>query len=343
MKKYWKQLEAWAIELRNNPFNWARFKLASIYTILTVFLFVIANIALFNIWSRALNKVAPGIISPQIQQELSGGFNVNPRKESLYVYLLIIIVIVALSFFITSRTLSPIKTIIRRQRRFIADASHELRTPLTIMKTNSEIVFLGPNDVDPQEAKKALVSNLEEINRMSKIIQNLIALSYYDNSLTEMTKDKIKLSQLISRITKQLKVLAGKKNITLQFLKTDDGIILGNPIAIEEMAINLIKNSIVYTPKNGYVFLSVTNQDDKLEFKVKDTGVGIDKKDLPHVFDPFYKSGQGRSQLERESSGLGLSIVKRIVERHGGSISMESVLGKGTTVTALFPLHTPKE
>jgi two-component system phosphate regulon sensor histidine kinase PhoR len=99
----------------------------------------------------------------------------------------------------------------------------------------------------------------------------------------------------------------------------------------------LIKNAVTYTPEGGQVSVSVTTKNTVLEFKVKDTGIGIEKKDLSHVFSPFYKAGQARIQLERESSGLGLTIVKKIVERHHGSIYINSAVGKGTTIIITFP------
>ena len=103
------------------------------------------------------------------------------------------------------------------------------------------------------------------------------------------------------------------------------------------MAINLIKNAVTYTLEGGLVSISVTARIATLEFKVKDTGIGIEKKDLPNVFNPFYKAGLGRIQLERESSGLGLTIVKKIVDRHHGSIYINSAIQKGTTIIVTLP------
>lgn len=252
-------------------------------------------------------------------------------------YLLIVICIATASFLISAKTLSPIIQIMRAQKRFISDASHELRTPLAIMKTNSEVALLSGDQISPQEATSTLKSNLEEVDRMSKIIENLLALSYYDNKFKEIPFQQINLSKVVINIVKDTENLARKKNIHLRLLNTDPGIIMGNPVAIEQMAINLIKNAVTYTLEGGLVSISVTARIATLEFKVKDTGIGIEKKDLPNVFNPFYKAGLGRIQLERESSGLGLTIVKKIVDRHHGSIYINSAIQKGTTIIVTLP------
>lgn len=256
---------------------------------------------------------------------------------AILAYSLIAVIVMILTFVIGGRTLGPIRQILRAQKRFIADASHELRTPLAIMKTNSEVALLG-SELDPAEATATLRSNIEEIDRMSKIIENLLSLSFYDNRFAEIPFLPINLSELITHITEKARSLAVKKSISLHLLNTDPGMILGNPVAIEQMAINLIKNAVTYTEKGGQVSVSVSLRgEDQIEFKVKDTGIGIAEKDLPHVFSPFYKAGSARIQLERESSGLGLTIVKKIVERHQGSIYINSKVGKGTTISVTFP------
>ncbi len=309
MKNFWKRFAAWVTGLRNDPFVSARVKLAALYAIGIAVLFFITEIS-----------VRRGIRS----------------------YTLIGLLVVAVSYAISGRTLTPIHRIVRAQKRFIADASHELRTPLAIMKTNSEVALLG-GDIDPKEAAEALRGNLEEIDRMSKIIENLLALSYYDNQFAEIPFQEINLSKLVTGIAEKTQSLAKKKSINLRLLNMDPGLIMGNPVAIEQLVINLIKNAVTYTPDNGQVSVSVTTKILTLEFKVKDTGIGIERKDLAHVFSPFYKAGQARAQLERESSGLGLTIVKKIVERHHGSIYLNSAIGKGTTIIITFPRYQAEQ
>lgn len=317
MKNFWKRFAAWVIGLRNDPFIWARLQLAGLYTLSLSAVFFLANSEGFRFW-----------LYSQVQHE-----------NTISVYLLLILVAVSISFVFSGRSLYPLRQIMRAQKRFIADASHELRTPLAIMKTNSEIVLLDGDRIDPQEAQQTFKSNLEEIDRMSKIIENLLALSYYDNRFADIPFQEINLSRLVTAIVEKSQSLAKKKSINLRLLNTDPGLIRGNIVAIEQLAINLIKNAITYTPEGGQVSVSVTTKSASIEFKVKDSGIGIEKKDLPSVFNPFYKAGQGRIQLERESSGLGLAIVKKIVERHDGTIYLNSAIGKGTTFIITFPRH----
>ena len=308
MKPFWRPFAALVTELKNDPFTRARLKLTALTTLSILIVFLVAHLTLLK-------------------------SNLTP----LNFYLLIVICIATASFLISAKTLSPIIQIMRAQKRFISDASHELRTPLAIMKTNSEVALLSGDQISPQEATSTLKSNLEEVDRMSKIIENLLALSYYDNKFKEIPFQQINLSKVVINIVKDTENLARKKNIHLRLLNTDPGIIMGNPVAIEQMAINLIKNAVTYTLEGGLVSISVTARIATLEFKVKDTGIGIEKKDLPNVFNPFYKAGLGRIQLERESSGLGLTIVKKIVDRHHGSIYINSAIQKGTTIIVTLP------
>ena len=343
MKKYWKLLEAWVTELKSDPFEWAYMKLTVFYTLSIVLVFVITNITLFGIWSTMFNRVTHGIINPQFQNRLSSYLDIALSREGWAVYIILLTTIIVASFLINSRTLSPIRNIMRAQKRFIADASHELRTPLAIMRTNSEIVLLDGDNINPTEARDTFISNLEEIDRMSKLIQNLLELSFYDNRFVEIPLEEVALSRIVMDISEKFKSIADKKEVDLRLRYMDPGIIMANPVAIERMVTNLIKNAITYTPEGGQVSISVTTKHSTIEFKVKDTGIGIDKKDLPNVFNPFYKSGQGRVHLERESSGLGLTIVKRIVELHKGSIYLNSEVGKGTTIAITLPLHLTRQ
>lgn len=339
MKNYWKLFAAWVTGLRDDPFIWARIKLTSLYTLSILIAFLVTNITLFRLWLRTLDSIIPGTLGSQAHSELTTRLSTEISHQSITVYVLLLFIVIMVSFLISGRSLFPIRRIMRAQKRFIADASHELRTPLAIMKTNSEIVLLDGDHIDPKEAQEAFKSNLEEIDRMSKIIENLLALSYYDNRFADIPTQEINLSKLVTAITEKSQSLAKKKNINLRLLNTDPGLIMGNIVAIEQLAINLIKNAITYTPDGGQVSVSVTTKTMSVEFKVKDSGIGIEKKDLPNVFNPFYKAGQGRIQLERDSSGLGLTIVKKIVERHNGSIYINSAVGKGTTIIITFPRY----
>lgn len=316
MKNSWRQLEAWGTELKNNPFTLARVRTTA-FGVLLVLLTLLAD--------KILQLNQAGIL----------------------VYVLVLLVVGIISYIISSRTLSTIQHILRAQKRFIADASHELRTPLAIIKTSSEITLLSGDHIDPKEAKENLHSTVEEVDRMSKIIESLLVLSYYESQAGEIKLEKIDVSKLVVKTMDKIKNIAKKKSIDLRILNTDSCFMLGSPVAIEQIVMNLVKNSIAYTPPRGWVRISVTARNsiirklNLIELEVKDNGIGIGQEDLANVFNPFYKADRVRDPLEQESSGLGLTIVKKIVERHNGSISINSALGKGTTITITFPSYQP--
>ncbi len=318
MKNYWKRFVASVTELRNDPFADARIKLTILYTVSILVVFALLNLV--------LAKVDGGMVPHHY------GLN----NWTLNLYFFISLGVIFISLFIGSITLSPIKRVMLAQKRFIADASHELRTPLAIMKTNSEVALM--NEPDVTEVTATLKSNLEENDRMSKIIENLLSLSYYDNKFAEIPFSPINLATIVQNIAEKARNLAKKKAVTLKVQNADSCYIMGNTTAIEQLAINLIKNSVTYTSAGGEVCIWVTNTDSGAEFKVKDNGIGIAEQDLQHIFKPFYKAGKFRSQAERESSGLGLTIVRKIVERHKGIIYVNSKLGKGTTISITFPV-----
>jgi two-component system phosphate regulon sensor histidine kinase PhoR len=318
MKNSWKRFEVWVIGLRTDAFLRARLESTALYTLSVFIAFLVAKIILL------------------------------PRAGA-FTYAIVLLGLAVIGYIINDRVMLPIRKIIRAQRRFIADASHELRTPLAIIKTNSEITLLDGNHISPKDAKETLTSSIEEIDRMSKMIENLLSLSYYDSSVAEIKSEEVDLSKLVVEVANKIKSIAKKKSIELQILKTDPALILASAVAIEQIIINLIKNAVAYTPEGGRVSISVTNQTgivqkhNVVELKVKDTGVGISREDLPYVFNPFYKSHVTRDRPNRESTGLGLTIVKKIVERYNGSIYINSALGKGTTVIIGLPLYYPQK
>lgn len=231
--------------------------------------------------------------------------------------------------------LKPLEDILKRQKRFIADAAHELRTPITNTKTSAEVALLAGKNFTAEEIEEVLRESVEEMDRMGEIIKNLTDMSHLENRQVSPIFNQIDLSEIASRACEILRPLAQKKNIKIKIANSKPVIISGNKTAIEEMAINVIKNAISYTPENGNVAISVSkNENGHAEFFVKDSGIGISAKDLPHIFDPFFRVDKSRTREgEMGGSGLGLSIVREIIQQHNGSIKVKSALNQGTTVT----------
>lgn len=216
-------------------------------------------------------------------------------------------------------------------KQFTADASHELKTPLTVLKGEMEVALRG--DPDKEELKEIIVSSLEEIDRMSVIVKNLLDLAKADIDASLEATEKIDLSLVLTENFELTLKLAREKDISLVLDNNDSLFIDGNRVRIGQLVYNLIDNAIKYTPQGGTVKFGLLGVDEKVVFYVRDTGIGIDEADLPYIFDRFFRVDKARSSDRSRvegSVGLGLSICKEIVSAHGGEIKVISKLGEGT-------------
>ncbi len=222
-------------------------------------------------------------------------------------------------------------------REFVSNVSHELRTPITTIKTYSE-TLLDMDDIPPEMSKNFLSVMQSEADRMARLVSDLLDLSKLDYDPQSMQKDDFDLRALLEDVVKKLGLEADARNqsLSLSFANTMKPF-YGNRDRIEQVITNLITNAIKYTPDGGDVKVSAGNIYNSFYIKVKDTGVGIPKEDLQHVFERFYRVDKARSR-QSGATGLGLAIAKEIVEAHGGEIKLESEFGKGTLVTVKFPV-----
>jgi len=235
-------------------------------------------------------------------------------------------------------------------RQFSSDASHELKTPLTILKGEVEVALR--KERTSQDYEQILRSNLEEINRMSKIVDNLLLLARTETGDIRLFKEEVNVSQIVSEVVTQLTLLAHAKDLRLAASNHQEDILLyGDALRIRQMLINLIENSIKYTDPGGSISVSLeTNSShplpgkeqgsyDGVKIVVSDTGIGIAKEDQEKIFGRFFRVDKARSR-EQGGSGLGLSICKWIVEAHQGEISVESEVGKGSRFIVKLPIHS---
>ncbi len=221
-------------------------------------------------------------------------------------------------------------------KQFTADASHELRTPLTILRGEVEIGLRG--DRTAEEYREILISNLEEVERMSRIVSDLLLLSKADIGQESLAMESVDLHHLLSELLGQFAVLAEQKGITLESELETVPTVAGDCLRLRQMAANLLVNAIRYTPPGGSIVVRLFPcEDGGVSLVVEDTGIGIPTDDLPRIFDRFYRVDKARSRQEG-GSGLGLSIVKWIVDAHQGTIAVTSVLGSGTTFTVVLPV-----
>jgi heavy metal sensor kinase len=236
-----------------------------------------------------------------------------------------------------NRMITRLEDALDHDRRFSADVSHELRTPLTILRGELEHLSQSPGLSEAQ--RDALGSALEEIVRMARIVENLLAIARVDSGTEAMDRQCVDLSAIAEWIADQMHLLAAEKHISLHCTTPGPVQIIADPARVKQVLVNLLDNAIKYTPEGGNIGIVVRVLQDKASLEVRDTGIGIPASSLPHVFKRFFRSDEARSR-ESGGTGLGLSIVQAICNAHGGSVNIESTEGRGTTVRVGLPLFS---
>lgn len=257
------------------------------------------------------------------------------RLNLIYFNLLIFVLSSLLSYFFARRTLTPIKEMVEAQNRFTADASHELKTPLTAMRSEIE-VNLRDKKLGLKESKKLLASNLEEINKLETLSNALLMLAKYQEEL-KLDFKKVELSQLIVEAYEKVEKLAEAKSI--KFENNFEKIyVQGERQSLIELFVILLDNAVKYSPANSKISINLSSNKKWAEAKIKDSGIGIKASDLPHIFDRFYRADHSRNKEKADGYGLGLSIAKRIIKLHKGTIKAKSKPGDGSE----FIIELPK-
>lgn len=237
-----------------------------------------------------------------------------------------------LSYYLAGKAMVPIQRSYDKQKQFVSDASHELRTPLSI--------FLGSVELLDREEKHRLspighevLDDLKtETMHMSKLLENLLLLSRSDQNQQTFKKEPVNLSSLIEKICHRFKTIVPD---SIEFIsQIEDGItIQADSTRIQQVIYILLENALHYT-ETGKIQVSLSSSNQKAVIEVNDSGQGIEAKDIPHIFDRFYRADNTR---DRSGVGLGLSIAKTIIESHQGSIQVKSIPGVGTTFSITLP------
>lgn len=338
LKKLFKIFKNYFQRLRAGLFLQARLKLTVYYIILMSLILGIFSLALYyslinnltSNWQDASNDTENSPIQTVVLDKTIDSLQGN----ILIIDLIVLLLVSFLSWFLAGQTLKPIRKSWERQQQFSANASHELRTPLTIMKTDTEVTLRHPGNTF-EDFRLLAINNLEEIDRMSEIVDDLLVLSRSEH-LTATSFLKVNLTALVVKLLKKIELLVAAKKITVIFNQPSSLFINGQVAAIERMFLNIVQNAINYTPIGGRIEIILKSRGVLVELTVKDNGIGIAKTDLLHVFERFYKADKVRSG-EIKGAGLGLSIVKEIIDRHQGKLSLDSQLGQGTTVRVQLP------
>lgn len=272
------------------------------------------------------------LFDPDLVSETKNRFVISLAIINVFILMVSAIV----GYFLAGRTLHPIKVMLEEQNRFLADASHELRTPLTSLKSEIE-VNLRDKNFNFQNARLLLQSNLEEVNHLQILSDNLLKLTQYQKGNLALPLAEISLPEISKEAVKKINGLAKDKNIIIHNQVTDCAL-TGNKTTLVEMLVIFLDNAIKYSSKNTAVMLSIKKTDGKIIIYIKDEGQGIEEKDLPRLFDRFYRADKSRAKSETNGYGLGLSIAKEIIERHQGSVLIKSKIKEGTTVEVTLPI-----
>lgn len=261
--------------------------------------------------------------------------DVKTRLEiSLFVINGIIFVLAGgAGYFLAGRTLRPIQVMVDEQNQFISDASHELRTPIATLRAEMEATLLEKH-VGDKEARKLIESNLEDLGKLQELANSLLQLAHVHKK-DEKYNNIIELQEVIQAAFKKVAPMAKKKQITF-IIPRVEGKLKGDRNSLVEVFVNLFDNAIKYSPEKTKVTITSVTKKNTAVTTITDQGIGIAKDDLPHIFDRFYRADKSRSQAD--GHGLGLSIAKKIVTAHNGTMLVASVLKKGTTFTLTFPL-----
>jgi heavy metal sensor kinase len=239
-----------------------------------------------------------------------------------------------------NRMIGRLEAAFSRQRQFTADASHELRTPLAILQAESTLALRKKRTQDDYRKSLGLIS--QEAAHMSAVVGKLLYLARIDAGKDQVNFERINLKELLTELASDIEVLAREKGIEFKLARLESLSIEGDRVKLEQLFLNLLENAIRYTPSGGSISASIVREGKAAVIIIKDTGIGISKEHMPHLFERFYRVDKARSRAEG-GAGLGLAICQHIAQVHNGKIEVESQIGKGSTFSVSLPLVESNE
>jgi signal transduction histidine kinase len=253
------------------------------------------------------------------------------RDEVLLADAAILLVVAGGGLLFARQALKPVRRNLEVQRQFVANASHELRTPLAVMRADIDVALDDRGDVVGHAA--TLESNLAEVDRMTRLVDDMLTLSRIDARQEDLHLFEVNLAALLTRTVAKMRTFAATRGVGLTLSCERDAPVRCDDEQLERAFANLIKNAIEHSGPVATVDVSCCTPYRRVVVTVSDRGSGIEERDLPHIFERYYRadtSGRG-------GSGLGLPIARSIVRAHGGEIAVASAPGQGTTVTVALP------
>ncbi|MEO8581187.1 MAG: HAMP domain-containing sensor histidine kinase [Patescibacteria group bacterium] len=339
-------------------FQNTRLKLTMWYMLILMFVSVCFSTVIFRLMTQEVDRFAR-LQQTRIEKRVFQGAVTTPDGTSLTRVpienpelvkeikdrLLLILVVInvtiwcissGLAYLLAGKTLRPIQLMVQEQHRFISDASHELKTPLTSLKTAFEVFSRDKNSTLP-DAKQLITESIQEVNKLQSLSEHLLQLAQYQTPNGHARMEKISLDHLIREVVQTLQPLARKKKVKvdLELMKLN---VAGYKFSLIDLMMILLDNAIKYSKNGGNITISLVRKDSHAIIKVVDQGMGIDKKDLPHIFDRFYRADSARSKTAENGYGLGLAIAKKIVQIHRGSLKVKSQVQKGTAFLVEIPV-----
>jgi signal transduction histidine kinase len=343
MKNILKQFGVWVTSLRQNDFQRATLKLTAYYTAGIFLILLVSSIAVFTAFSTK-STLSPEIVVSLhksgvsfTEEDLANEFREHLRNILLVVDPIVLILASVASYFFAAETLRPIEDTYRAQQRFMGDVAHELRTPLSVLKSGAENILR--HDRAPDEYKEFVLESVEEVDRMKGLSDDLLFLLKNNNG-REVVKGKVDLASLAAKQVTRFQAYAQEREVNLDNNTSDAVYVMGAQDDLTRLVQNLLKNAIDYNKAGGSVHVKVETKHNTVVLSVEDSGIGIAKKDLPKIFERFYKTDRSRTQESGASTGLGLSIVREIAVEHGATVSVKSTEGKCTTIAVAFPCVT---
>ncbi len=339
-------------------FNNARLKLTAWYLLIIMCVSITFSFVIYKALTREVARFA-NVQRIRIERELYGvtiygqplphhsvSIDADLTAETqrrIVIFLVIInasifVISGGLGYLLAGKTLKPIQEMVEEQNRFISDASHELRTPLTSMKTALEVA-LRNKALTLEETKGLLRENITDVNKLQSLSEELLQLAQFQKPNSFVTMSIVSLSAVIKEAIRRVEPMAKQKQISIT-TRVKDHTLKGEKFELTDLFVILLDNAIKYSPKNKHIDIFAERTDGMVKVSVRDQGIGMNQEDVPHIFDRFFRADSARSKSVASGYGLGLSIAKKIIDLHHGSISVESTLKKGTTFTVILPVSS---
>jgi two-component system, OmpR family, sensor histidine kinase CiaH len=325
-------------------FRSARIKLTLLYLAIIVAIVALLSSTLYEFHSHDLERIDRGRAVPELRSDgpspgetpSIGEYLESLGRSIIFADIITIIAAGGLSWLLATRTLRPLRHAVEAEQRFYANAAHDLRTPLAVMRSEAEVSLRS--GAVRGHARKVIESSLEEVARMSTMVEQMLDLarSGVSGAARVPSMERVDLAEMARALSAKLARRAQSVGVRLATRASASAPVSGNAFALERAVYNVLENALAYTPAGGSITVDVRKAGAQVILAVADTGIGIDRDDLPRITEPFFRGDLARG-AHSGGAGLGLTIARTIVEEHRGSLAAESSPGAGTTITFRFP------